>query len=713
MATLEKIRNQAGLLVIVVGLALFAFIIGDFLNSGSSYFRQNQDQVATVNDTPINIQEYEHRIEEMTNIYKMQSQSNNVPEEINVQIRQSVYDAMVQEIVVKDAADQLGIQVTPEELFDMVQGENISPMIQQFPFFMDPQTGAYSKTRALSILKTIENIESVPADQRAEVEQVRQYWLFWERNMKSQRLQDKYMTLLSKAIVANPLEAKDAYEGTAQSSDIVYAMQSYATIPDSTVTVSDSEIKKLYSQRKEQYKQQEMRVLDYISVDIRPSQDDYEAVRSEMEKAKAELATTDNVAEVVNAYSEAAYIDAYASAASLDENMVSFVQNAEVGDIEGPTFYNESYRLMKLIDKKMDADSVKISQIVLASQNGNEDAQLVTLVDSLVTVLKAGGDFAELARQYSMDQTGAEGGELGWCTEVGAMRMLGDDFRDLIFTTPVNEPVVHKTAYGTYIFKVTEKTASVPKYKLAYIMQEVSASSKTQSDLYNALNQFIATNNSVEKMMAAAKDAGYELMADVRVSSNDRNIGSVADSRQVVRWAFEGTKENEISRIFESKDNFVVAIRKDVLPEGYQSVQTVAPMLAMELKAKKKGEEIAKQLKEKNITSINAYAQAMNSRVDTVRFVNMNTARITGIGQEPMLNAKIASASLNQLSEPVIGNNGVYVFSVFNRSKDSGTYDEKTEIQTIESSASYRVGYLAAQALRENAEIEDNRIRFE
>ena len=714
MATLEKIRNQAGLLVVVVGLALFAFIIGDFLSSGSSYFREDPDQVALVNGTPINMQEYQYRIDEMTNIYKMQSQVSNVPEEVNGQIRQSVYEAMVQEIVMKDAVDKLGIRVTSDELFDMVQGENISPMVQQFPFFMDPQTGAYSRARALGVLKTIEDIESAPMEERAQIEQVRQYWLFWERNMKSQRIQDKYMNLLTKAIVANPLDAKSAYEATRQNADIVYAMQSYATIPDSTISVSDSEIKKLYNQRKEQYKQSEMRTLDYIVVDIRPSQDDYDAVREDLEKAKAELIPAgSDVAEVVNAYSEVLFTDAYASEAALDENMIAFVSAAEIGAVEGPIFYNQGYRLMKLVDKKIDADSVKLSQISFFTQGGLTEESIASLADSLLNVLKAGGDFEELAGLYSMDQMAAEGGDFGWFTEAGALRTAGDNFRDAIFGASVGEPQIFKDAYSTHIIKITEKTAPVPKYKLAYISQEVTAGSKTQNEIYGALNQFVANNNSVEKIAAAAKDAGYELRQGVNVAPGDRSVGSIADSRQVIRWAFEGTKKNEISRIFESKDNFVLAIRRDASSEGYQAIETIAPMLSMEIRTKKKGDEIVKQLKDKNLTSIESYAQAMGSVIDTVRFINMNTSRITGIGLEPILNTKVTYAPLNQISEPIAGNNGVYVFNVFHREQDTGTYNEKTEIQTLESAIAYSVGYMATQALRDKAVVKDNRIRFE
>ena len=229
MATLEKIRSKAGLLVLVVGLALFAFIIGDFLNSGSTYFRQSQERIAEIDGEVVKIQDYQGRVDEMAEMYKMQSGSASLPEEYMTQIRQSVFDAMVQEVVLDEATAKLGMGVSPEELFDMVQGENISPLIQQMQMFTNPQTGAFDKAALLNFLKQIDsdNIASYPADQQAQLIQAKNFWLFWEKNIKRQRLEQKYTTLLSKAISANSLDAKEAYNDNAENSDIIYAIICY------------------------------------------------------------------------------------------------------------------------------------------------------------------------------------------------------------------------------------------------------------------------------------------------------------------------------------------------------------------------------------------------------------------------------------------------------------------------------------------------------
>jgi peptidyl-prolyl cis-trans isomerase D len=712
MATLEKIRNHAGLLVIVVGLALFAFIINDALNSSSTYMRQSHDEVATVNGTPIKQPDYSFRIEEMTEVYKIQSQANSVPDEYRDQINQSVYDMMVREIIMNDGFDDLGIYVTPEELFDMIEGENVSPMVQQFPLFADPQTGAYSKARALDILKSFDNLDNFTPSQRAEVERLRNYWLFWERNMKTQRLQEKYANLLGKAFVTNPIEAKDAYESSLESSDIVYAMQSYSAIPDSLINIDNSEIKKLYNERKEQYKQKEGRIVDYIAVEVRPSQADYENARIEIEDLKKELESTDDMETFAGTTSNVDYADAFLSVGVLDADMKSFVENAQIGDIDGPVFIDDNYNLLKLIDKTVAPDSVKVSHIFLASPVG-VDSTVTAEADSLLNVLKNGGDFAALVAQHSLDdQTKTTDGEIGWLTETVALQVGGKELKDGVFSAPLNQPTILKTSYGIHILKITEKTANVAKYKIARAHIEVSPSNKTFTDTYNQLNQFIATNNTPEKISASAIDAGYNLISGVRITTTDRMLGAVPNSRSVIRWAFENTHKNEVSNILDCNNQFVVVIRKDVLPEGYQSINTVAPILRSEIAAKIKGEQLAKNLKEKNLQSLQAYASAMNSPIDTVKFITMGTTRITKIGLEPALNAEITYSQPNQLCGPVIGNNGVYVFTVVNRTKESGTYDEKEQIRSLETMGNYK-SYQAFQQLIDQAKIFDNRIRFD
>lgn len=710
MATLEKIRSKAGLLVLVVGLALFAFIIGDFLNSGSTYFKQSQERIAKVNGQTISIHDYQNLVDEMVEMYKMQTGQTSFPDEYMAQIRQSVFDTMVQDIVLGEATEEVGMEVSSDELFDMVQGENISPLIQQMPMFQNQQTGAFDRNALLNFLKVIDDdaIAAAPAEQQDQLIKAKNYWLFWEKNIKRQRLEQKYTTLIVKAVGANKLEAKESFEENAKSADIVYAMQAYATVPDSTIEVSNSELKALYDQRKELFKQKETKVVKYLAVDIRPSQEDYKAVETEIESVKNELANSDKVADIVNENSEIPYVDAFFTDKSFDNEMKQFATTAEVGTVYGPVFANDKYRLFKLVDKTTAPDSVKVSHIMLA---GKSEAETAALADSLMGAIKGGADFAELAKQHSVDQAAQNGGELGWFTEVTALRGINEEFKNAIFSTPVNQVAIVKSTYGTHLVKVTEKTANVTKYKMADVDMTVSPSSKTYSAIYNELNAFISKNHDIAKLDTAAKSAGYNVISDVQITPDNQTLGTVKSSRPVVRWAFQNSN-GSISEIFECDDKFVIAAVEKSAPAGYAPLDMVAQGLKAELVAKKKGEKIAADLTAKNLSSIEAYAQAMGSSVDSVKFVSFGTRRISGVGVEPNLNAAVSLAKVDQVSAPVKGNNGVYVFKVCAENNDAKQYNEEAEMRTINANNTYRLSYQTIQSLVNKADVEDNRIRF-
>ena len=711
MATLEKIRKRAGLLVTVVGVALFSFIIGDLLNSGTSIFSGNQNKIIVVNGISVDYPEYMMREKELTEVYQLQLGSSNLNDSYMTQMRQALYEEIVMESILLPRLKKLGMTVTPEEMIDMVEGENISPILYQNQMFQNPETGQFERNNVINLLNQIKNIDNYRPEDQAQLMQFRTLWLFWEKNIKRNRMTEKYATLLSKAVVANSLDAKDAFNNAAESSDIVYVMQPFSSIPDSTIVVSQSEIEGLYKKRKETFRQEETCIIDYITVDIVPSQEDYEAVSKKMDAIRHELETTDNIPAVTNEKSERRFVNAYSSYASFGEDleMKDFVMTAQIGDILGPTFKNSKYRILTLIDKIEAADSVKISEIMLASRA--TDAETKLYADSLLNVLNQGANFAEIATTYSIDKAAEKGGEIGWMTEVEALQSLNEEFKRTVFSLPIGKYSVVKSTYGYYIVTVTEKTTNVPKYKVADIEITVTYSNITHDRLYNSLNNFIANNNSAEKIKDAATENGYELVSNARLLSTDMTIGLIKGARQVVQWAFTH-KKDDISKIMTCDDKFVLAVHKGRLPKGYQSIATTTPQLKTELIAQKKGEEIAANLKNKNLNSIMEYAIEMSELTDTVKFINMATSRITNIGMEPKLNAHIAFSPLNKVSEPVAGNSGVYVFEVFNRTAAEKTYDEQQEKDMLESSMYYRIGNLVFRFLQQNADIEDNRIRL-
>ncbi|MDD4923095.1 MAG: SurA N-terminal domain-containing protein, partial [Bacteroidales bacterium] len=213
MATLQKIRNKAGLLALIIGFALFAFIIGDFLNSGSSLFRQSQEKIAKIGDSSLDYKEYEARITEMQEVYKIQTGQNNLEDAVVGQIRESVYEAVVRERLLDEQAALLGLTVTGKEIFSMINGVNVHPMIQQLPIFQNQQTGGFDRNMMMNFLQTIqkEDLSQYPAEAQEQIEKLKKYWMFWENNLKYTRLEEKINALLVKSVQANSLDAKAAF----------------------------------------------------------------------------------------------------------------------------------------------------------------------------------------------------------------------------------------------------------------------------------------------------------------------------------------------------------------------------------------------------------------------------------------------------------------------------------------------------------------------
>ena len=210
MATLEKIRSKAGLLVGVVGIALFAFVIGDFLNSGSSLLRKSQETVGVVDGENISIYDYDARYQEMASIYKMQY-GETLPEDVNNYIRIAVWDEMVNEILIGEQTSKIGMTVTADELYDMVNGEQVHMMVQQMPMFTDPNTGTFNRDILLHFMQTIhsEDFSMYGPEGERQIRAWKDYWLFYEQVIKRSRLIEKYNTLLTKALKANKLEIEN------------------------------------------------------------------------------------------------------------------------------------------------------------------------------------------------------------------------------------------------------------------------------------------------------------------------------------------------------------------------------------------------------------------------------------------------------------------------------------------------------------------------
>ena len=699
MATLEKIRSKGLLLLIVVGLALVVFIVGDLVNSGSTYFQENNANVAVINGDKVKIRDYAEKMDQFNDVVKMQY-GNNITDEMMEQIRQMVWESTVTEKIVGDDCAKIGMMVTKNELVDMLVGNNISPMMMSNQMFFN-QNGQFD----VNIVKQfISMLDSEDASQNIPYEQLRlyrNYWRYWEHAIKTSRLQEKYTNLLNAALIVNPLEAKYAYDNAKISADAVYAMKNYFAIADSTINVSDAEIKARYNEKKEQFKQKQSADVKYITVDIKPSAEDFAEVEKWINDLKEEFTTTDDIADVVNSNSDVQYRGENLVKEQIDADFQEFAFTGKVGDVMGPIFVDNTYKMARIIENGINSvDSVNLSNMYLRRETA-EATQ--ALADSIMDAVQKGADFAELAKVHSLAQNGANGGEIGWVSEMGLEKKMATP----AFSTPAKSMFQVKEGNDIILFRVNELGQKVEKAKVAVLARSVDATSRTQAELYNKLKQFIVNNNTIEKLEAEASNNGYVVMTAKNLDINASTINNVKKAREAVRWIFEN-KEGAISDIFEFENQIIVVAVDKHNAEGYRSIESVRSQLLAELRKEKKAEVITAQMEGKNME------QLVNEgfRMDTVRNVNFASTYVGAIGNEPSLFARVANAEINEESAPIKGNTGAYIFKVINKEEATKPYNEKEEMVMLETREGYMNQYLSIEALKDAANIEDMRYKY-
>ena len=699
MATLEKIRSKGLLLLIVVGLALVVFIVGDLVNSGSTYFQENGANVAVINGDKVKIRDYAEKMEQFNDVVKLQY-GNNINDEMMEQIRQMVWESTVTEKVVGDDCAEIGMMVTKNELADMLVGNNISPMMMSNQMFFN-ENGQFDVNivkQFISMLDSEDAAQNIPYEQ---LRLYRNYWRYWEHAIKTSRLQEKYTNLLNAALVVNPLEAKYAYDNAKVSADAVYAMKNYFAIADTIVNVSDAEIKALYNEKKEQFKQKQSADVKYIAVDIKPSADDFAEVEKWINDLKEEFTTTEEIADVVNSNSDVQYRGENLVKDQIDADFQEFAFSGKAGEVKGPIFVDNTYKMARIIENGINSvDSVNLSNMYLRRETA-EATQ--ALADSIMDAVKKGADFAELAKVHSLAQNGANGGEIGWVSEMGLEKKIATP----AFSTPAKGIFQVKEGNDIILFRVNELGQKVLKAKVAVLARSVDATSRTQATLYNNLKQFIVDNNTIEKLEVEAANNGYVVMTAKNLDINASAINNVKKAREAVRWVFEN-KEGAISDIFEVENQIIVVAVDKHNAEGYRSIESVRPQLLSELRKEKKGDILVAQMANKDMAQL----ATEGFRVDTVRNISFASNYAGAIGNEPSLFARVAGAEVEKESPAIKGNTGAYIFKVINKEEAAKPYNEKEEMVMLETREGYMNQYLSIEALKEAANIEDMRYKY-
>ncbi len=700
MATLQNIRNRGGVLIaVIIGLALGAFILGDMLNSGSKLMRPSQLKIAEIDGETVQYPDFQKKVEELSEVYKMNTQQTQIDENTWEQIREQVWQGYLQENIIGKATEKLGISVTAEELFDLIQGKDPHPIIKQL--FRNQKTGEVDKSAIIQFLKQLES-NATPAQ--------KSYWLYIENQIKQDRLNSKYSNLVSKGLFVTTDEAKKSLAAKNKSANIQYVMLNYSSIPDVNVKVSDDDLKAYYNKHKDEYKQEKTRSIEYVSFDVTPSEADKAATQKWINDSKTEFAATTDNQQYINANSDTRFDPSFSKSSELAPNLALWAFSAQPGDFYGPYFENGEYKLAKVDQFKMIPDSVQASHILINPQTIGSVEKAKAVADSLKRKIELGANFAEIALKYSEDPgSKTKGGDLGWFKR----KQMVPEFEEAAFTGEVNKLYVVATRFGFHIIKPTKKGKETNQVRLAILTKKVEASSDTYQKTYIEASKFASENQTKDAFSKAIVAQKLDKKM-ATLTESERGVAGLDASRQLVRAAFTTEPgniciNNEKSPIFEFGNKFVIAAVTGATEEGPSSFEEAKPRVELVVRKDKKGDMLADKLK--SATDLSSAASINSTEVKEASGINFTSYSIPNLGFEPAVIGSVCSLPEGKISAPIKGNNGVFIAKV--TSFTTGTdNDLKGEKNRIAQSLGYRAGTQVFEALKKNAAIVDKRSKF-
>ncbi len=698
MATLERLRKRSGLLLaIVIGMALFAFVLGDLFRSGGSVFQSSKRDIAEIHGEHIPFDAYQRRVDNLIQFYKQQQGVASLGSETIYQIRDQVWEQMIREFVLINEYEELGIIVSDEELFELVQGRNPHPMIKEY--FTDPQTGEFKRQALLRFISQL-NSDMDPKQ--------KDFWLYVEDQIVTQQQISKFFNLISKGVYITSYEARQRFEENQKVVDAQYVVQKYTSIDDKEVDVSTRDLKEYYKKHEKLYEQDDAISLKYIVMDILPSSEDDSITKSWIYQTAEEFKEVQDIKQYVNLNSDTAFDSRYYKKEELPDTLAEFMFNEDTGAIFGPYYEDGAYKVAKLSDIKYLPDSVRARQILLPV-NQNTDPQLVKeRADSLIEQIKQGANFAELARKHSQDtETAPQGGDMGWYTREEQFPAITDS----TFFGDVDDVKLIPSRVGYHIVEITGQSPLKKRVQVGMIVNRVEYSEETYNEMYAKANKFAGENNTLNEFLEEAEKQEFTIHEEQKVDPNQRSIQDVKDARPLIRWAYDAN-EDDVSKAFKINDKFVIAALTDKQEKGIAPFEEVKEDIRPKVVDQKKAGMIIEQLNNVPSNEPHEIAKALELELKEVKSLKFNSYTMPGEGLEPKVIGGIASLDDNEVSIPLEGRSGVYVAKAVSITMPQypASYipQKKSMLQMITGNA----GQSAFEALKDKADIKDNRARF-
>ena len=694
MAVLEKLRGWGIVLSILVALPLLLFIIDPSQIIQTVQSVSSKYDVGKIGGKSVSYTDFQQEVDRFSRINEMLTGTSSTSEEQQKQMRDAVWQRLVDNNLFIKNAQAAGINVGKAEVIDLTNGENVSPVISSL--FMD-QNGQFSSEQLVNFLQNVDEDENSKA-----------IWNYLQEAVITNQYYSKYNALFLNSNIENALQVNRTIADNNTTADVDFVMVPFSYATDTTIVVTDKEINEFYDNHKQFFEQKASRDIEYVVFQVVPSDEDIAAANDEFVKQHEEFATTDNVRAFLQRNSDTQWNDRWykdGDLRSVNADLDQFVSENNDGVSPVISAGNTLYAGRIMATKTM-PETVTVRHMMFQS---NEDGQ--HLADSLLDVLKKGGDFTALAQEYSLDRGSEADGEFGKIGEISqaTVSYLPTGF-NAIFDAKVGQPFILQSNIATHIVEVTEAGAPALFKQVALFEKEILSSKETFNKYYNDANR-VAT-------LAGGKYANYRAACDTlgayshstTISESTDSYGAISHAKEVTRWAFDN-KPGKVSNIITVDNNyfFVVAVT-GAHKEGLAPVADVAPQIKTQLYTEKYAEkrqaEVAEQIA--GLNDLEAIAEKLGTAVSTQEDVAF--AAMSARSLDPKFVGAIAAAPEGKVSGPVAGSYGVYVFNV--KGRETGAFYTESDAKNANAQIQNYTVQQIVPVMMQDAEVKDNRARF-
>jgi peptidyl-prolyl cis-trans isomerase D len=704
MALISTLREKMTKWVVgFIALAMIAFIVGsDLFGSGPrSVFGGDDKEIGVIAGNSISLEEYQAVLQDRENNYILNF-GRQPGEREQPTLRQQAWDLLIAKYAITPQYEKVGVQVTTDEIWDVIQGKNIDENIKQS--FLD-SLGKFDRSKLISYLQSL---DAQPANSEARVR-----WNIFKQSLAPGRERLKYENLIVKTNYVTEAEAERDYHSQNDVAEVSYLYVPFFSVSDSTIKVSDSDLKNYYEKNKKKYKVDLSRNMSYVTIPIVATPEDSLAILQDVERIKAGFVTTveDSAYAINNSDGKNAFEKV--SPSKLPSFLSSQKENLTVGNIIGPILDGTSYKLVKVVSVGEDTiGTAKASHILIKwdQDTPEEKAKAKEKATKILKEIKGGADFASKAREFGTDGTASKGGDLGYFTSGQMVKPFEEAVFKATKTGLLQE--LTETTFGYHIINVTEVKNNTA-YTIATIEREIAPSEATQNEAFRKADTFASSLSGIDAFKEKATKEGFVVYDANEVSTTERRINNLGEARQMVTWLFRDAKNGKVSTVFDLENNYVVAIMTGETEAGFKPLdkikEEITPMVKNELKSKAIIEKLAAQ---KGSLDEIAKAFGTDATVSTVSDLKLNGNALGTIGFDPIAVGSAFSLEGGKSTKPFAGENGVFMIEMKNKTVAPAMQEYTTYKNQILQSLNGRVAYNVTEAFKDAADVQDKRYKF-